>query len=133
MRRVRRGERTRNRKRRAFVCRVESRERRSKGGAGVRFGPRATGARTEPDPGPAFRAFPNSPQLQQTRAAFGFGFAPRVEPASPRLTPTSPPFNDEQDTVTSMVIPLAFAATGATLLVKGLDDLSYGKNKKEGF
>ena len=32
-----------------------------------------------------------------------------------------------------MVIPLAFAATGVTMLVKGLDDLSYGKNKKEGF
>jgi len=77
---------------------------------------------------------PDSPQTRkQTRAAFCFGFAPRVGPASPRLTPTSPPFNNEQDTVTSMVIPLAFAATGVTLLVKGLDDLSYGKNKKEGF
>jgi len=78
---------------------------------------------------------PDSPLGKQTRAAFafGFGFAPRVGPASPRLTPTSPPFDNEQDTVTSMVIPLAFAATGATLLVKGLDDLSYGKNKKEGF
>ena len=76
---------------------------------------------------------PDSPHGKQTRAAFGFGFAPRVGPASPRLTPTFPPFNNEQDTVTSMVIPLAFAATGATLLVKGLDDLSYGKNKKEGF
>lgn len=86
-------------------------------------------------PAPPF-GVPDSPQTRkQTRAAFafGFGFAPRVEPASPRLTPTSPPFNDEQDTVTSMVIPLAFAATGVTLLVKGLDDLSYGKNKKEGF
>ena len=91
--------------------------------------------RTPVDPGSPFGVPDDSPQCKQTRAAFAFGFglAPRVEPASPRLTPTSPPFNDEQDTVTSMVIPLAFAATGVTLLVKGLDDLSYGKNKKEGF
>jgi len=28
---------------------------------------------------------------------------------------------------------MAFAATGLTLLVKGVDDLSWGKNRKEGF
>ena len=31
-----------------------------------------------------------------------------------------------------MVIPLAFAATGATLLVKGLDDLSLRKEQEGG-
>ena len=44
-------------------------------------------------------------------------------------SPTSAP----QDKLTSVVIPLAFAATGTALLVKGLDDLSsWGKNRKEG-
>jgi len=28
---------------------------------------------------------------------------------------------------------MAFAATGLTLLVKGIDNLSWGKNRKEGF
>lgn len=37
------------------------------------------------------------------------------------------------DKVTSMLIPAAFAVTGITLLVKGIDDLSWGKNRKEGF
>ena len=44
-------------------------------------------------------------------------------------SPTSAP----QDKLTSVVIPLAFAATGTALLVKGLDDLAWGKNRKEGF
>ena len=38
-----------------------------------------------------------------------------------------------QDKVTSMLIPAGFAVTGITLLVKGIDDLSWGKNRKEGF
>jgi len=37
------------------------------------------------------------------------------------------------DKVTSMLIPAGFAVTGITLLVKGIDDLSWGKNRKEGF
>ena len=49
-----------------------------------------------------------------------------------RLTAApSPP--SPQDTVTSMIIPVGFAAAGITLLVKGIDDLSWGKNRKEGF
>ena len=32
-----------------------------------------------------------------------------------------------------MIIPMGFAAAGITLLVKGIDDLSWGKNRKEGF
>jgi hypothetical protein len=32
-----------------------------------------------------------------------------------------------------MVIPLGFAAAGITLLAKGIDNLSWGKNRKEGF
>lgn len=35
--------------------------------------------------------------------------------------------------MTSMIIPMGFAAAGITLLVKGIDDLSWGKNRKEGF
>jgi hypothetical protein len=48
------------------------------------------------------------------------------------LTPP-PPTSTPQDKLTSVVIPMAFAATGMALLVKGLDDLSWGKNRKEGF
>jgi len=44
-----------------------------------------------------------------------------------------PHFPRAQDTVTSMIIPMGFAAAGITLLVKGIDDLSWGKNRKEGF
>ena len=33
----------------------------------------------------------------------------------------------------SLVCLMGFAAAGITLLVKGIDDLSWGKNRKEGF
>ena len=52
--------------------------------------------------------------------------------AALRLTAASLP-PSPQDTVTSMIIPMGFAAAGITLLVKGIDDLSWGKNRKEGF
>ena len=44
-----------------------------------------------------------------------------------------PPTSAPQDKLTSVVIPMAFAVTSMGLLVKGLDDLSWGKNRKEGF
>ena len=61
-------------------------------------------------------------------------FPPRVSPNTQTLPPDRrPPFPRAQDTVTSMIIPMGFAAAGLTLLVKGIDDLSWGKNRKEGF
>lgn len=38
-----------------------------------------------------------------------------------------------QDKITSVVIPLGFTVAAMGLLTKGLDDLSWGKNRKEGF
>ena len=35
--------------------------------------------------------------------------------------------------MTSMIIPMGFTAAGITLLVRGIDNLSWGKNRKEGF
>jgi hypothetical protein len=32
-----------------------------------------------------------------------------------------------------VVIPMGFAVASLGLLVKGIDDLSWGKNRKEGF
>lgn len=61
-------------------------------------------------------------------------FPPRVSPNTQTLPPDRrPPFPRAQDTVTSMIIPMGFAAAGLTLLVKGIDDLRWGKNRKEGF
>ena len=61
-------------------------------------------------------------------------FPPRVSLNTQTLPPDRrPPFPRAQDTVTSMIIPMGFAAAGITLLVKGIDDLSWGKNRKEGF
>ncbi|ACO66958.1 predicted protein [Micromonas commoda] len=37
------------------------------------------------------------------------------------------------DKITSVVIPLGFTVAAMGLLTKGLDDLSWGKNRKEGF
>ena len=54
-----------------------------------------------------------------------------IETIALRLTRR--PLPRAQDTVTSMVIPLGFAAAGITLLAKGIDNLSWGKNRKEGF
>ena len=61
-------------------------------------------------------------------------FPPRVSQNTQTLPPDRrPPFPRAQDTVTSMIIPMGFAAAGLTLLVKGIDDLRWGKNRKEGF
>lgn len=38
-----------------------------------------------------------------------------------------------QDKITSVVIPMGFTVAALGLLTKGLDDLSWGKNRKEGF
>ena len=38
-----------------------------------------------------------------------------------------------QDKITSVVIPMGFTVAAFGLLYKGLDDLSWGKNRKEGF
>ena len=59
-------------------------------------------------------------------------FAKKKKLDALRLTAASLP-PSPQDTVTSMIIPVGFAAAGITLLVKGIDDLSWGKNRKEGF
>lgn len=54
-----------------------------------------------------------------------------IETIALRLTRRPSP--RAQDTVTSMIIPMGFAAAGITLLVRGIDNLSWGKNRKEGF
>ena len=49
-------------------------------------------------------------------------------------TDRDPPFLfPSQDKITSVVIPMGFAVASLGLLVKGIDDLSWGKNRKEGF
>jgi hypothetical protein len=45
---------------------------------------------------------------------------------------TTPP-PKQQDKLTSVAIPLAFTVASVGLLAKGIDDLRWGKNRKDGF
>ena len=56
-----------------------------------------------------------------------------VDSSQPQLTVTPPFLFPSQDKITSVVIPMGFAVASLGLLVKGIDDLSWGKNRKEGF
>ena len=52
---------------------------------------------------------------------------PRAESSLPHQP------SHQQDKITSVAIPMAFGVVGAAMLAMGLDDLRWGKNRKEGF
>ena len=73
-----------------------------------------------------------SEDSRSQRAAFGS--SPDHHRRRHSLTPLPLSlFAYSQDKLTSVAIPLTLAGVATGLLVKGLDDLYHGKNRKEGF